>query len=248
METWYAITNVGSTDTSVTINYFEKNGTAAGSETTVNLSTGEKASIYTCDGADIDFTGSAVLTANAQGAQIVALGKAQQQMTPTVPTVTVDFKTIFLGETAGASRLAFPYVRYANDNDYFNGDNYGSSQRSFMAVGNLESSEIKVHAWYYDKNGSYCGGEVLIIPENGKANTSALSAGVLADENGNVGICSGLKPGSFGYYQDSTFGGAVLLYRHNTNPNAKFIAINRTSHSPDGYSRAGEDVNGIPVP
>lgn len=242
IDTYYAVTNVGSIATTVTITYYAANGTVSGAQTTGTLAPGQKVSIYTCNGGvGNNFSGSAVITANSQGALLVALGKAQQQIPPPAdPTATQNFSTIFLGEPVGGSRLAFSYIRWANGTDYNNANNYyGGYQRSYLAVRNLESATIKVNARYYGKDGNLCATAVLTIPQNGKANTSPESAGAL----GGTGACSGLKIGAFGYYLDNTFGGAVILEAHSDNPNAKFIAINRTQHH-----GAGEDVNAVPAP
>ena len=179
-----------------------------------------------------NYSGSAKLTST--GAPIVAIGKAQGSAG--AGAATADVFTAFLGEPQGSSKMALPFVRWANDANYNNPANVGGKQRSFIAIQNLESTTIKVNVKYYAKSGgSPVGTQTLTIAGFAKGNSDANSAGALG--------VAGMNPGEFGYYTDNTFGGAVTVEADSTNPTAKFIAIARVQHP-----GAGEDYNAVAVP
>lgn len=176
------------------------------------------------------FTGSAKLIST--GAPIVAIGKAAPSAGASAAKANVF--TAFLGEPAGFSKIALPYVRWANDANF--AASTGSKQRASLAIQNLETSSIKVNVKYYGKDGGApLATETLTIPGFSKANSSASSAGALG--------LAGMVPGEFGYYTNGSFGGAAIIEAHPDNPNAKFIAIARLAFP--GYA---EDYNGQPVP
>lgn len=234
-DTFYAVTNA-SLNQSATINveYFNPDGTSKTTDGPYNIGAGQKKSIITCEPSSnanmSGFTGSAIITST--GAPIVVIGKAQGSLGAPQPTTT-DLFTAFLGEPGGSSELAIPYIRWANDANYNVNSNF---QRSFVAVQNLENVQIKVNANYYDKDGNLAGTHLLTIPASSKGNTDAsLAPGALGFGN--------MVDGSFGYYNDNTFGAGVVLTAHPDNPNAEFIAINRTA-----YPNVAEDANAVPVP
>lgn len=233
LDTFYAVTNASLTDsTSITVNYFDLSGNPAGSDGPYSIGPGQKESIRTCDAVPSGFTGSAVVTST--GAQIVVIGKAQNSINAGTPG-TAEVFTAFLGEAGGAAELAIPFVRWANDAQYFDPGNTGGLQRSYIAVQNLENVSITVLAEYRDKNGALAGTHTLVIPAKSKANTNASLAGVLGFGN--------MVDGAFGYYQDGTFGAAVTLKAAPANPTAQFIAINRVQNP-----GAGEDANAVATP
>ena len=180
------------------------------------------------------FTGSAVIESTA--APIAVIGKAQNSINKGT-AATADVFTAFMGQPAGSSKLALPFIRWAKDADFNAANNVGGKQRSFIAIQNLGATSIKVNVTYKDKNGATvapnAGGsnpQVLTIPGNAKANSDANTALVLG------------STGQFGYYTDGTFGGGVVIEAHPDNPTAKFIAIVRGQNP-----GAGEDYNGMPV-
>lgn len=238
LDTFYAVTNASQTTdaTNVKVQYYDKDGNSVATDNLGTIGAGEKTSVRTCDPSDntnmSGFTGSAVITSN--GAPLVVIGKAQNSLgAPTA--ATQDFFTAFLGESSGASELAIPFARWADDASYLNPGNTGERQRSFIAIQNLENSSIKVVAEYYDKDGALVGTHNVTIPGNSKGNTNAQLAGVLGSP--------GMVPGAFGYYLDGSFGAGIIVKAHSDNPNAEFIAINRTQHP-----GAGEDVNAVATP
>jgi len=236
LDTFYAVSNASTTTgTNITVQYKDTGGNNVATDGPYNIGPGEKKSIRTCDpndGTDMsDFTGSAVITSTTT--DIVVIGKAQNSINAGGPN-TQDVFTAFLGEANGASELAIPFVRWANDAQFNDPSNNGGRQRTFLAIQNLENSPIKVNAEYYDKDGNLAGTHTVDIAGLSKGNTNANLAGVLGFGN--------MVDGAFGYYNDNTFGAGVILKAHPDNPNAEFIAINRTQHP-----GAGEDVNAVPT-
>lgn len=239
LDTYYAVQNASlTTSTNITVTYRNLDGTTKATDGPYAIGPGQKKSITTCNPSDTtnmnDFTGSAVVTSTVT--PIAVIGKAQCTDFGTCTSSYVDVFTAFLGEPAGASKLAAPFIRYANDADYFAASNNGGRQRSFIAIQNLESTSITVKVEYYGKSGgSPIATHTLVIAPQSKANSDAKTAGALGQQ--------GMKSGSFGYYTDGTFGGSVLIKADGSNPSAKFIAIVRCNHP-----GSGEDYNAVAVP
>lgn len=240
LDTYYAVQNASLTDNAfVEVVYRDTTGAVVATDGRYEIGPGQKVSIKTCEPSDgtnmAGFSGSAVInsydadTGTTAGAPIVAIGKAQNSINAGSAD-KADVFTAFLGQSAGSSKVALPYVRWATDAD-FSSTSDGSRQRSFLAIQNLENSEIKVVVSYRDKDGNETGSQTLTIPAYAKANSNANSAGALTD-------------GQFGYYGTpvTSYGGAVVITAHPDNPSAKFLAINRTQHS-----GAGEDYNAIDI-
>jgi hypothetical protein len=235
LDTYYAVQNTSYTDpVEFIVQYFNKNGQSVTSDGPYTIGPGQKRSIRTCDpssGKNMSgFTGSAVITTTDPDSKIVALGKAQTLLSE--PSSTYNVFTIFNGEERGYSRIAFPYVRWANDTRFTASSNMGTNQRTYIAVKNLEPTASKVNVIYYGADGAIVGTHVLTVPANSKVNTSAYLANALGK--------GGMSPGEFGYYPDGSFGGGAILEAHPDNPAAEFIAIVRVQHP--GW---GEDYNGI---
>jgi hypothetical protein len=237
LDTFYAVQNASLTDSAtIQVTYTNTDGSTKTTDGPYPIGPGQKKSIRTCDpssGADMtNFTGAAVIDVVSGNAPIVAIAKAQNSQNAG-SAATADVLTAFLGQAQGYSKLALPFVRWASDADYNSPSNNGGKQRTFIAVQNLENSQIKVNANYNDKDGQTVKTVELTIPANSKGNTNASNAGALGQ--------NGMSPDSFGYYP-SGFGGGVILEAHPDNPNAKFIAVSRVQNP-----GAGEDYNGIPV-
>jgi hypothetical protein len=189
-----------------------------------------------------NFTGSAVInsynaaTGTTAGAPIVAIGKAQTSLGAPLPT-TADAFTAFLGEPAGVSRIALPFIRWASDANFI-ASNPGK-QRAYIAIQNLESSTVKVNVTYKDRNGNTVGStQTLTINGLSKGNSDPYSAGAVA-----AGGTYGMNTGEFGYYTDGGYGAGAIIEAHTDNPTAKFIAIVRANNA-----GASEDYNGPPAP
>ncbi|MGB0383969.1 MAG: hypothetical protein ACPGWR_04015 [Ardenticatenaceae bacterium] len=235
IDTFYAVQNASLTDSaSITVEYRETNGTVKTSDGPYDIGPGQKKSIRTCNpssGVSMNnFTGSATITST--GGAIVAIGKAQSSLNAPSGSVGPDVVTAFLGQPSGASKLALPFVRWAPDNEYNGASNVGGRQRSFIAVQNLEATEIKVNVTYSDKDGVTQGSETLTIPAFAKQNSHASRANALGSD------------GQFGYYGTpiNAFGGGATVEAHTDNPTAKFLAVVRVQHP-----GAGEDYNGMPI-
>ena len=237
LDTYYAVQNSSLTSSAeITVSYFNTNGTLKTTDGPYTIGSGQKKSITTCapnSGVDMSsFTGSAVITTANTESKIVALGKAQASM-PATPAYA-DVFTIFNGEASGYSKIAFPFVRWADDALFNSPTNYGGYQRTYLAIQNLSSTESKVDVKYFDKIGNLVATQTLTIAPNAKVNSDANAAGALGQ--------FGMRPGAFGYYTDGSFGGGVIVTPNAETPGALFIAIARVQHP-----GAGEDYNGISI-
>ena len=235
LDTNYAVQNASLTDSAqITVQYYDQLGNPKTTDGPYTIGPGQKKSISTCTPSSLmnmaDFTGSAKLTST--GAPIVAIGKAAPSAGASAAKANVF--TAFLGEPVGFSKIALPYVRWANDANF--AASTGSKQRASLAIQNLEATPVKVNVKYYGKGGgSPLATETLTIPAFSKGNSSASTAGALG--------LDGMVTGEFGYYSNGSFGGAAIIEAHPDNPTAKFIAIARVAFP--GYA---EDYNGQPVP
>lgn len=235
LDTFFAVQNASLTpgdNASITVTYYNTDGSEKTSDGPYSLGPGQKKSITTCSPNGVGmgtFTGSARIVST--GAKIVAVGKAQNSLSAGSPG-TQDVFTIFNGEAVGATRLAFAFIRYANNTDYSNPGNTGGSQRAFLAIQNLSpSSAANITVRYLDKNGAEVGSTTYnSVAPFAKVNSDASSVGALGK--------NGMKAGAFGYYTDGSFGGAVIV--ESTQP---VIAIVRVQHP-----GAGEDYNGVAAP
>lgn len=239
LDTFYAVQNASLTDSAqITVTYKNLDGSDKAVDGPYSIGPGQKKSINTCapsSGTNMSgFTGSAVIT--SVGAPIAVIGKAQCSVAPgTCPADKVDVFTSFLGEAEGASKLAMPFIRWANDTNFNSPTNTGGKQRAFIAIQNLEGSTIQVNVKYYDKAGNLVATHPLTISAFSKGNSDPSTAGALGK--------FGMNAGEFGYYTDGSFGGSAVVEAGAGNPTAKFIAIVRVQHP-----GAGEDYNGIPIP
>ncbi len=236
LDTFYAVQNASLTDdASITVSYKNTNGTSKTTDGPYVIGPGQKKSINTCapsTGANMaDFTGSATIT--SVGEPIVVVGKAQNSLLAGGPS-TQDVFTAFLGEPAGTSKRALPFIRFANDTNYNDPANVGGKQRGYIAVQSLTAGSNQFDVKYYDKSGNLVETHTLTIAQFAKGNSDASSAGALGQ--------FGMNAGEFGYYTDGSFGGAVIVEANPANPSATFIAIVRSQHP-----GAGEDYNAVPV-
>jgi hypothetical protein len=243
LDTFYAVQNAGTADTWVRVTYYDKSGNEVAVDGDYQIGPGQKKSIRTCDpndGTDMSgFSGAAVVesyttensVAPPDGEDLVAIGKAQGSANAPEPGKE-DVFAIFMGQKEGFEVLALPFVRWASDTNFNDNGNVGGKQRAYIAIQNLESSQISVDCDYSDKDGNVVATHTLDIPANSKANTNASLAGALGQ--------SGMNAGEFGYYTDGSFGGAVIC---DAGVGNAIIAIARVQHP-----GAGEDYNGAMVP
>ncbi len=178
--TSYAVQNTSLTASAVvTVTY------SNGIRDVKTIGPGAKQSFVACNapGMSAGFSGSAVIESSVP---IVAIGKAYGS----------GLSTAFVGATAGASRVALPYVRWANNTNWAN----GTQQRVFLTIQNIGNTELPAGAVtvrYIDKNGNQVGSVHSLpnIPAGGKVNSNASNAGL----------------SEFGVYPDGTFGGGAIV-------------------------------------
>ena len=248
LDTFYAVQNASLTDNAyIEVTYRDTSGSQIATDGRYQIGPGQKHSIITCspsDGTNMNnFTGSAVIksysaaTGSDPGASIVAIGKAATSQNHPTSASTNAF-TAFVSEPSGVSKLALPFIRWASNANFVSSQ--PSKQRSYIAIQNLESSQIKVNLTYKDRNGNTAGStQTLTIPGYSKANSDPSSAGAVA-----AGAALGMNSGEFGYYTDGGYGAGTIVEAHPDNPTAKFIAIVRVTNG----AGAQEDYNGPPVP
>jgi hypothetical protein len=228
LKTAYAIQNAGTTAATVNVVYANLDGTQKAKDGPYTIGPGQKKSVQTCapnSGTNMDnFSGSATITATTADAKIVALGKAGA-----VDPNNANFNqvyTIFNGKVSGGAKLAFPYVRWANDTNYPT----GSKQRANLAIQNLGTAAAAVTVTYFNKTGVAVGTQQLTIAPGAKQNSNPSTAGALDKTTG-----------EFGYYSDGTFGGGVIV--SSTTAGANLIGVVRVQSV-----GTGEDYNGQIVP
>jgi hypothetical protein len=179
--TFYAIQNVGTTPTNITVTF------SNGKTTTANgIGAGAKTSVPGCSGGQVNgFIGSATITASG-GGSIVAIGKVSG----------AGISSAFLGATSGAAKLALPYVRWSNTQFVT-----GQKQRAFIAIqnisGNLAANTIKVK--FIDKFGTTVGTYT---------HNQALATGAKFSVNPSQ---IGAAGNEFGSYPDGSFGGGAII-------------------------------------
>jgi hypothetical protein len=213
--TAYAIQNVGSAATNITVNF------SSGKTVTVNgVAAGAKTSVQGCAGSNANgFIGSATITASS-GGSIVAIGKVSG----------AGISSAFLGATAGASKLALPYVRWSQSQF-----STGARQRAFIAIQNigaaLPANSITVK--YVDVNGTTVG-----------THTINTAVGTGAKTNSNPFVL-GAPAAEFGYSIAGKFGGGAIVQGP---AGSQLVAVVRVvSFVPATGETVGEDYNGIPV-
>ena len=216
--TAYAVQNVGTAATNVTVTY-----SPGGATQTKTIQPGAKQSFLACDVNSPNYSGAATLTS---GQPIVVIAKA---------FAAPSFSTAFLGEAQGASKLALPYVRYTSNANFAT----GTRQRAFIAIQNVGTSTVNnVTVSYRDKLGNVIGTHTIpSIAPGAKANSNAtLATGDSAKllEFGNPEANPG---GGFG-------GGAVI----EGPAGSQLIAVVRIqTFDPNTGASVAEDYNGIPI-
>lgn len=213
--TAFAVQNTSlTTPTSVTVTY------SNGRTETKTIGAGAKQSFVACSapGMPAGFSGSAKIESTAT--DIIAIGKAYGS----------GLSTAFVGASTGASKIALPYVRWANNTNWAN----GSQQRVFLTIQNIGTTDLAagtVTVRYIDKNGAQVGSTHTLgaIPAGGKLNSNATNAGLT----------------EFGVYPDGSFGGGAIV----TGPAGSQLAVvARVSTQIAPNTFASEDYSGMPAP
>lgn len=218
---FYAIQNASFTNAAqVSIAFYNTNGVNVGNMPATSLGAGAKISVNPCNqGVPVGSSGSAVITST--GAPIVAIGKV---------SAPNGLLTSFVGEAAGATSLAAPYVRWAN--------NPSSEFRAFVAIMNVGNAPAtNVTATYYNAAGVPT---TITLASAGsplnqfiKVNTNPSTAGAV-DGNGEFGT-----PAS-----TAGVGGAIEI-----NSDQPIVVVVRLSRavSLGATTTFAEDYNGVDI-
>jgi len=217
---YYAIQNAGSVAATVSITYYTKLGTVAGTMPSTNIGQGGKLSTNPCaNSVAAGTSGSAVI--NSVGAPVIAIGKVKANN---------GMATAFVGQAQGSTKLAAPYVRWAGPTR--------SDFRAYIAVMNVGSAPAtNIVAKYYDGNGNLIASPTLAsagTPLNPyiKVNTDPSSAGALNASS------------EFGF---SPVGGAVEF--NSDQPIVVVTSLQRDLSPALGtVTRFAEDYNAVPIP
>jgi hypothetical protein len=211
--TYYAVQNTSTTQSAeVTITY-----TPSSTSESYTILPGNKKSFNACTVNAWGFSGSArVESTNA--VPIIAIGKVTGN----------GLATAFEGVGTGYTKLALPYIRYADLNQW---NNLGY-QRAFLAIQNVGAdipSGQAITIKYINPNGVVLGTHTHTtgLAQYAKLNSNATNAGLT----------------SFGF-SGGTFGGSVLI----EGPAGSQLAAIVRVITKNGASQAGEDYNAIPVP
>jgi hypothetical protein len=212
MTTNYAVQNTSnSASADVTVTY------SNGATQNATIAAGGKQSFNSCNaGLAAGFSGAAKIT--SVGAPIVVIGKVGG----------AGRFTAFLGETAGAPKLALPYVRWTSDANFAT----GSFQRAAIAIQNIGGAPVSgVQVKYLNKNGDVVGTH----------NIASIGAGEKANSNpSNAGLTEFGVPAS---NPGGGFGGAAIIEGPT---GSQLIAVVRIS-SQTAAGIVAEDYNGTPV-
>jgi hypothetical protein len=217
--TFYAVQNVGTQPANVTVTYpTGTNGIAGGQKVVNGVVAGGKTSINTCDTVAANYSGAATITSTQP---LVVIGKVGG----------AGLNTAFLGESAGAAKLALPYVRWSETK--FESGQY---QRGNIAIQNVGGAATNVTVRYLDKTGAVVGTHTLNnVAPGAKANSNPILA---------TGDTTRLK--EFGNPEANPgggFGGAAIV---ETSSGGTVIAVVRINSKVPG-SQVGEDYNGIKI-
>ena len=229
--TAYAVQNTSTSNSAtVTVTYKDLNNNTVATQT-ATIPAGAKQSFLTCDVISGSFNGSATITST--GAPIVAIGKVFSGSL-SYPALG----TAFVGASAGASKLAAPYVRWTETR--FD-TNAGNRQRAYIAIQNVgtgPSGPITVK--YYDLNGTLIGTHTRNSIDPGqKTNSNPKDATLAAGQTPD-------KLNEFGYF-DGRFGGSATI--ECANSGCQIVAVVRiaSANSANPADIVAEDYNGIPI-
>lgn len=215
---YIAAQNTGDSDADVVIDYYDTTGTLVGSMPSTVVAKGAKLSTNPCaQNLLVNTLGSAVIrTTNAQ--PLVAIGKVASND---------GLVTAFVGQSAGALKLAAPYVRWAAD--------AATNFRAYLAIMNVGSAPAEsIVVNYYDAAGTLRAAHTVASPGSPLARFTKV--------NSNPSTAGALVGGSFGYGPN---GGAVEIVS-----DQPVVALVRLVTNPTGLGSVttlGEDYNGVPI-
>jgi hypothetical protein len=229
----YAVQNTSTTNsTTVTVTYKDTNNNTVATQT-ANIPANAKFSFQTCSASGIpsNFSGSATITSS--GAPIVAIGKVFSG-SPAYAALA----TAFVGASAGASKLAAPYVRWTQTRFDINP---GNRQRAFIAIQNVGSGASgTITVKYYDLNGNLIGTHTISSINSGQKTNSTPIAATPAAGKTTADLAE------FGYI--GGFGGSATIECAGTG--CQIVAVVRIASANSATNTAdivAEDYNAIPI-
>lgn len=232
-QTAYAVQNTSTTNSaSVTVTYKNLSNVTVATQT-ATIPPNSKQSFLACSasGMPSNFNGSAVITST--GGSIVAIGKVIASA-----SVAPAFGTAFVGVSAGAQKLAAPYVRWTESRFDINP---GFRQRAYLAIQNVGSADSgTITVKYYDLSGVLVGTHTLpSIAPGQKVNSNPKAATLASGQTQD-------KLDEFGYV--GGFGGSATI--ECANSGCQIAALVRVQSANSATSTANvvaEDYNAIPI-
>lgn len=229
----YAVQNTSTTTpATVIVTYKDTNNNTVASQN-ANIPANAKFSFQTCSASGIpsNFSGSATITSS--GAPIVAIGKVFSG-SPAYAALA----TAFVGASAGASKLAAPYVRWTQTRFDINP---GNRQRAFIAIQNVGSGASgTITVKYYDLNGNLIGTHTITSINSGQKTNSTPFAATPAAGKTTADLAE------FGYI--GGFGGSATIECAGTG--CQIVAVVRVASANSATNPAdivAEDYNAIPI-
>jgi hypothetical protein len=218
---FYAIQNVDGAQATVEIDFYDKNGTKLYTATGLSISPGGKISEnpckYTASAPALQGVSGSAVIRSTNGQDLIAIGKISGGgLTPTA----------FLGQSAGAKKIAAPYIRWKSDP--------AAGERSFVAVMNVGSAAAtNVTATYYDNQG------------NAAATATLASAGSPLNQFIKVNTNWSTASGGNTDFGVNPYGGAIEI-----SSDQDIVVVVRVSKNVSfgGTTKFAEDYNGAPVP
>jgi hypothetical protein len=206
---YLAVRNAGSASTTLTLSFYNQDGTPVPTLTVVptitppsmTLGVNSKLSYNSCDFVPTNFAGSVKLISSSQ--PIVALAKVKvEQM----------YQSAYVGLSTSGCQLSFPFVRWAAAADW--GAGYLRS-RTYIAIQNVGESDITgdVTVNYLGKDGELVTTHTIPgIDENAKVNSDPTMGSPSVTE--------------FGYYEGHIYGGSVIIQAP---PGSHLVAMARVT-------------------
>lgn len=227
----YAVQNTSTTNpVTVTVTYKDTNNNTVATHTEP-IPANAKVSFQTCEkmSSTSGFSGSAIITSS--GEPIVAIGKVFSG-NPAYPVLG----TAFVGASAGASKLAAPYVRWTESR--FD-TNSGNRQRTFIAIQNVGSGGSgNITVKYYDVKGDLIGTHTIgSIGPGQKANSNPFAAAPASGKTKN-------DLAEFGYI--GGFGGSATI-ECNSCQIVAVVRVASANSATDPADIVAEDYNAIPI-
>lgn len=228
--TFFAVQNMGQISASVTITYIDTTtGNVAGTETTTAIAPGGKASLNPCYLASGStgtlpsngFSGSAIVQSSQP------LNAIAKKIATSAPAG--NFKTAFIGQGTGGSKVAIPYARWGTNSGQ-NGDIL-----SFFAIQNIGATAIPAG-----------GIQIMFYSDSGGVPIMTCTSVNATNPNAKVNASRGLAYPTTNCspaVANTAFSGNVVIQ----GPAGSNLAVIATSQM-NGYSYESEDINGTVIP